>query len=69
MELNFEGLEMPKWNIPTDRADRVDEKNGVICLIITLIPGVIFIKMSQMVHVLYFSLITAKNDSQFDQNT
>ena len=69
MELNFEGLEMPKWNIPTDRADRVDEKNGVICLIITLILGVIFIKMSQMAHVLYFSLITAKNDSQFDQNT
>ena len=30
-ELNFEGLEMQKWNIPTDRAQRVDEKNGVIC--------------------------------------
>ena len=25
-ELNFEGLEMQKWHIPTDRAQRVDEK-------------------------------------------
>ena len=29
MELNFEGLEMQKGNVPT-----IDEKNGVICLII-----------------------------------
>ena len=26
--LNFEGLELQKWNIPTDRAQRLDEKNG-----------------------------------------
>ena len=25
-ELNLEGLEMRKWNIPTDRAQRVDKK-------------------------------------------
>ena len=30
MELNFEGLQMQKWNILTDRAQRLDEKNGVI---------------------------------------
>ena len=29
MELNSEGLEMQKLNIPMDRAQRVDEKNGV----------------------------------------
>ena len=34
MELNFEGLKMQKWNIPTDRAQRVHEKNCVICLVI-----------------------------------
>ena len=27
MELNFDGLETQKWNIPTDRAQRVVEKN------------------------------------------
>ena len=26
MELNFEGVEMQKWNIPTVRVTRVDEK-------------------------------------------
>ena len=27
-ELDFEGLQMQKWNIPIDRAQRVDGKNG-----------------------------------------
>ena len=27
MDLNFEGLEMQKWNILTDRSQGVDEKN------------------------------------------
>ena len=28
MELNFEGLEMQKWNIPMDRTQEVHEKMG-----------------------------------------
>ena len=28
MELNFDGLEMQKWNIPMDIVQSVDEKNG-----------------------------------------
>ena len=28
MEINFEGLEMQKWNIPTDRPQRLDRKMG-----------------------------------------
>ena len=28
MELNFEGLEMQKWNIPTNKAQRVHERMG-----------------------------------------
>ena len=40
MELNFEGLEMQKWNIPMDRARRVDEKNGVVFLVIMFTPWV-----------------------------
>ena len=34
MELNFEGLKMPKWNVPTYRVQIVDWKNGVIFLVI-----------------------------------
>ena len=36
-KLDFECLEMQKWNIPTDRTPRVDE-NGVICLFTCLLP-------------------------------
>ena len=32
MELNLEGLEMQKWNIPTDRIQRSGKKNRVIHL-------------------------------------
>ena len=59
-ELNFGGLEMQKWNIPTDRAQRVDEKSGDICVVITFAPGVMVIKMSKIAHFLYFLLMPAK---------
>ena len=45
MELNFEGLEMQKWNIPMDRTWRVDEKNAVIFLVIMFAPRVMVITM------------------------
>ena len=32
IELNFKGLEMEKRNIPIGRVQRIDEKNGVICV-------------------------------------
>ena len=55
-------------NIPTDRVQRVGEKNGVIFLVIMFIPRVMDIKMSKMAHFLYFLLMTAKNQSQFRQD-
>ena len=54
MKLNFEDLEMKKWNITTSRAQRVDEKNGVICLVIMFTPAVIVIKLSKMVNFFIF---------------
>ena len=61
MDLSFEGLEMQKSSIPMDRAQRVDLKNGVICLYIMFTPGVMVIKMPKMAHFLNFLLLTAKN--------
>ena len=55
-ELNFDGLKMQKWNIPMDRTQRVDEKNGVICLVM-FTARVIVMKMSKMAHFLHFLLI------------
>ena len=59
---------MQKLDIPTDRAQRVDKKNRVICLIIMFAPGVMVIKMLNMAHFLYFLLMPAKNQSQFGEN-
>ena len=56
-EMSFDGLKMQKWKIPIDRAQRVDERNGVICLVM-FTPGVMVIKISKMAHFLYFPLIT-----------
>ena len=55
-ELNLEGLEMRKWNIPQDRAQRVDKKNGLIFLVIKFAPRVMVIKMSQLVENIYVHL-------------
>ena len=63
MELNFECLEMQKWNMPTDKVQTVDGKNGVICLVIMVTPQVMVIKMSKMAQFLYFLLMPAKNQS------
>ena len=58
---------MQKWNISTNRALSVDEKNGVICLVMVT-PRVMVIKMSKMAHFMYFSLNTAKTQSYFRQD-
>ena len=58
---------MQKWNIPTDRTQRKDEKIGVICLVIMFGSGVMVIKMSKMADFLCFLLIPANNQSQFGE--
>ena len=54
MELNFESLEMQKLNISIDIVQRVNGKNGVICLVIMFDPSVTITKMSQMAHFCIF---------------
>ena len=47
-------------NIPTDRTQRLEEKNWFICLVVMFAPGIMVIKMSKMAHFLYFLPITIK---------
>ena len=68
LELNFEGPQMQKWNVPTDRAQEVDEKNGVACLVIMFGHRAMVIKMSKMAYPLYILMMTAKYQSQFGKN-
>ena len=49
----------------TDRAQRRDEKNGVICLVIMFTSKVIVIKMSKMAY--FYFLLMPKKKSQFGQ--
>ena len=65
MELKFEVIKMRKSNIPMDRAQKIDKKNWVICLLIMFTPEVMVMTMSNMVHLLYFLLITAKRSHSY----
>ena len=51
--MNFQGLEMQKWNILAEGAQRVDEQNSFIFLIL-FTARVIVIKMSKMTHFCIF---------------
>ena len=46
--------------MPTDSALRLNERNRVICLVITFGPRVLVIKMSKMADFLYILLMKAK---------
>ena len=48
-----------------DGAQTLDEKNGVICLVIMFTAKVMVIKMSKMAYFSHFLLMTAINYSQF----
>ena len=68
MGLNFEGLEMQKWNIAMNRTQKADENNGVVSLAIMFVSRVTVIKVSKIAHFLYFLLMAAKHYSQFGKN-
>ena len=53
-----------KMNIPTDRTQKVDEKNGVICLVIMSTPRVMVIKMSRWL----ISVFSADDSKKLGQN-
>ena len=55
MELNFEGLEIQKWNIPMDRAQERDKKNGIICIVILFTPNFLVMNTSKMALFFLFS--------------
>ena len=58
-EFNFEDLEMQKWNIITDKTQRVDEKNGSFVYWYCLFP-VTRVTMSKAAHFLVFSALESK---------
>ena len=57
LKLDLEGLGMQRWNKLTDRAQRVDEENVFISLVIMFTSRVMVIKMSNHGSFLYFLLL------------
>ena len=57
---------MQKWNISTDRAQWIEEKYGIIRLVMFTLRVMVF-KMSKMANFMFFLLDTATYQSQFGQ--
>ena len=54
MKINFEYFQIQKWILQTVRSEKVDEKNGVICLVSMFPSWVMVLKLSKKVHFLQF---------------
>ena len=54
MKMNFDYFQIQKWMLQTVRAEKVDEKNGVICLVSMFPSWVMVFKLSKKGHFLQF---------------
>ena len=54
MKMNFDYFQIKKLMLQTVRAERVDDKNGVICLVSMLSSRVMVFKLHKKVHFLQF---------------
>ena len=54
MKMNFEYFQTQKWILQTVRSEKVDEKNGVICLVSMFPSWVMVLKLSKKVQFLQF---------------
>ena len=52
MKMNFGNFQIQKWISQTVRAQKVDEKNGVICLISFFLSWFMVLKLPKIVHFL-----------------
>ena len=54
MKTNLKYFQMQKWILQTVRSEKVDEKNGVTCLVFVFSSWVMVLKLSEKVHFLKF---------------
>ena len=52
MKMNFDIFQIQKWISQTVRAQKLDEKNGVICLVSFFLSWVMVLKLPKIVHFL-----------------
>ena len=54
MKMNFEYFQIQKLVLQTVRSEKVDEKNGIICLVPMFPSWVMVLRLSKKVHFLQF---------------
>ena len=60
MKMNFECFQIQKWMFQTAGEEKVDEKNGVICLVSMLSSWVMVLKLSKKVQFLQLCAVCSK---------
>ena len=65
MKMNFAYFQIQKWILQTVRLEKVDEKNGVICLVSLFPSWVKVLKLSKKVHFLQFCACLSKKPKSF----
>ena len=58
--MNFKYFQIQKWMLQIGRAEKVDEKNGVICVVFMFPSWVMILKLLKKVHFFNFVLTSAK---------
>ena len=66
MKMNFEYFQIQKWILQTVRSEKVDEKNGVICLVSMFPSWVMVLKLSKKVHFLQFCADLSKKSKSIE---
>ena len=61
--MNFEYFQIQKWILQTVRSEKVDDKNGVICLVSMFSSWVMVLKLSKKVHFLQFCADLSKKST------
>ena len=60
LKMNLKYYQIQKWMLQPDRAEKVDEINGVICVVFMFPSWVMILKLSKKVHFFNFVLTSAK---------
>ena len=67
MDLKY--FRIQKWMLQADRAEKVNEKNGVFCVVFMFPSWVMILKLLKKVHFLNFVLTSEKSLSMLKQFT
>ena len=69
MKTNFEYFQIQKWILQSVKPEKVDKKNGVICLVSMFPSRVMVLKLSKKMHFWNFLLTSVRNLSLLKQFT